>query len=268
MSRRLDSNPHYRLERSTPTARDAPLRMHADEFRRVGHALVDAIAEGLAAIPAGPVTRGEAPLDIQAALNASSTLPDEGTDAGTLLVEAGKLLFGHSLSNGHPRFVVYITAAPAPIGILGDLLASAVTPNVGSWRLSPMASEIEARAVRWVAELIGYPAGCGGLFVSGGYMANMVGLFAARAAAADWDVRAQGVAAAGDRRLRVYASAETHTWLQKATDLAGIGTDSIRWIPTDDELRLNVRELRSAMAQDRAAVDREMLVVVTAGSVS
>ena len=248
--------------------RDAPLRMNADEFRRVGHELVDAIASGLAAIPVGPVTTGEAPLDIQALLDAGAPLPDAGTDAATLLKEAGELLFRHSLFNGHPRFFGYITASPAPIGILGDLLASAVNANVGAWRLSPMASEIEAQAVRWVAELIGYPSSCGGLFVSGGNMANMVGLFAARAAAADWDVRARGVAAEGARKLVVYASAETHTWLQKATDLAGIGTDSVRWIPTDDDLRMNAGELRSAMKRDRAAGLRAMMVVGTAGSVS
>lgn len=242
--------------------------MDAEEFRRVGHQLVDAIAAGLSAIPGGPVTTGESPLEIQAALSSSASLPDDGADAAALLAEAGTLLFGHSLFNGHPRFFGYITASPAPIGILGDLLASAVNPNVGAWRLSPMATEIEAQAVRWVAELIGYPASCGGLFVSGGNMANMVGFFAARAAAADWDVRIRGVADEGARRLVVYASAETHTWLQKATDLSGIGTGSIRWIGTDADLRMNTGELRAAMRRDREAGHRAMMVVGTAGSVS
>jgi glutamate/tyrosine decarboxylase-like PLP-dependent enzyme len=99
-------------------------------------------------------------------------------------------------------------------------------------------------------------------------MANMVGLFAARAAAATWDVRAEGVAAPGASRLRVYASAETHTWLHKAADLSGVGTGAIRWIPTDAELRLDVAALRAAIARDRAAGDRPMMVVGTAGSVS
>ena len=268
MSRRLDTPAPSSLEHPATSVRDAPLRMDAQEFRRVGHALVDAIAAGLAAIPDGPVTTGEAPLDIQALLQAGAPLPDGGTDAGALLKEAGELLFGHSLFNGHPRFFGYITASPAPIGILGDLLASAVNANVGAWRLSPMASEIEAQAVRWVAELIGYPVSCGGLFVSGGNMANMVGLFAARAAAADWDVRAKGVGADGARRLAVYASAETHTWLQKATDLAGLGTESIRWIPTGADLRMDTGELRAAMKRDREAGIGAMMAVGTAGSVS
>ena len=132
-----------------------------------------------------------------------------------------------------PRFFGYITAAPAPIGMLGDLLAAAVNPNVGAWTLSPAATEIESQTVRWIAELIGYPADCGGLLVSGGNMANFVGFLAARAAKSGWDVRERGVAGEPGRRLRVYGSAETHTWIQKAADLAGLGTASIRWIPTD-----------------------------------
>jgi len=85
-----------------------------------------------------------------------------------VLDRAATLLFDHSLFNGHPRFFGYITSSPAPIGALGDLLASAVNQNVGAWRLSPMATEIESQTVRWIAELIGFPVDAGGLLVSGG----------------------------------------------------------------------------------------------------
>ena len=248
--------------------RDAPLRMDTAEFRRAGHALVDAAADFLASMRDRPVTASEPPSVVQSALDAAAPLPRDGRDAAGLLEEASRLLFDHSLFNGHPRFFGYITSSPAPIGMLGDLLAAVVNANVGAWRLSPMATEIEAQTVRWIAELIGYPTTCGGLLVSGGNMANMVGLFAARAAAADWDVRADGVAVASARRLRVYASAETHTWLQKATDLAGLGTSAVRWIGTDDELRLDPAALRAAIEADRAAGEHPMMVVGTAGSVS
>ena len=250
------------------TPRAAPLRMDADEFRRAGHALVDAAAAFLASLPRGPVTASESPSAVQAALGASAPLPEQGSDPAALLDDAARLLFDHSLFNGHPRFFGYITSSPAPIGMLGDFLAAVVNANVGAWRLSPMATEIEAQTVRWIAELMGYPATCGGLLVSGGNMANMVGLFAARAASAGWDVRADGVAAAGAPRLRVYASGETHTWLQKATDLAGLGTSAVRWIPTDEDLRLDPAALRAAIEADLAAGDRPMMVVGTAGTVS
>ena len=101
-----------------------------------------------------------------------------------LLERATELLFEHSLFNGHPRFFGYITSSPAPIGVLGDLLAAAINQNVGAWRLSPMATEIEAQTVRWIAELIGFPTDAGGLLVSGGNMANFVCFLAARAAKA------------------------------------------------------------------------------------
>lgn len=268
MTTRIDSTEALHPFAPPSTRRDAPLRMDADEFRRVGHALVDAAAEFLANIPAHPLTRDEQPSDVQAAIGAAAPLPEHGTDAVTLLGEAARVLFDHSLINGHPRFFGYITSSPAHIGILGDLLAATVNANVGAWRLSPAASEIESQAVRWIAELVGYPPSCGGLFVSGGNMANMVGLFAARAAAADWDVRARGVNAPGASPLRVYASAETHTWLHKATDLAGLGTDAIRWIRTDEHQRMNVDALRLAIEEDRAAGARAMMVVATAGTVS
>jgi glutamate/tyrosine decarboxylase-like PLP-dependent enzyme len=134
--------------------------------------------------------------------------------------------------------------------------------------LSPAATEIEAETVRWIAGFIGYPEDCGGLLVSGGNMANFVGVWAARAAGADWDLRAEGTGPAGRGRLTAYVSAETHTWIQKAADLGGLGTAAVRWIPTDSDLQMDVDALRRGIRADRAAGHRPFLVVGTAGSVS
>ena len=247
--------------------RQAPLAMDAERFRALGHSLVDQIASLLEAVPHGPVTRDESPSAVRGALGLNGRLPEQGTDAATLLASTTKQLFEHSLFNGHPRFFGYITSSPAPIGILGDLIASAVNPNVGAWTLSPAASEIEAQTIRWIAELIGYPTGCGGLLVSGGNMANFVCFLAARAARAGWDVRRDGLAGSS-WQLVTYASAETHTWIQKATDLAGLGTASIRWIPTQDDLRMDVAQLEQRIESDVADGHVPLLVVGTAGSVS
>jgi glutamate/tyrosine decarboxylase-like PLP-dependent enzyme len=251
-----------------PPRRVAAAALSPDAFRRAGHQLVDLIAAALEHVPEGPVTPGESPEQVRAALGSAAPLPDAGTDVEALLRETVPLLFDHSLLNGHPRFFGYITSSPAPAGILADLVAAAVNPNVGAWQLSPMASEIEAQAIRWMAELIGYRSGCSGLFVSGGNMANIVGLFAARVAAAPWDLRRDGTAPAGAPRLRVYASRETHTWLQKFADLAGLGTGAVRWIDTDGRQRIDVEALRVALARDKAAGDRPMAVIGTAGTVS
>jgi glutamate/tyrosine decarboxylase-like PLP-dependent enzyme len=253
---------------SLETARDVPLHMDADEFRRVGHALVDAVADFLPSLPGRPVTRAESPDELQALLHAAAPLPEDGTDAATLLARATRLLFDHSLFNGHPRFFGYITSSPAPIGMLADLLAAAANPNVGSWQLGPVATEIEAQTVRWIAELVGFPADGGGLLVSGGNMANFVALLAARRAAGGESLRTAGLAHGAGGPLRIYASQETHTWLQKAADLSGLGTDAIRWIATDGAQRIDVRALRAALTEDRAAGLRPMLLVGTAGTVS
>src|SRR5690606_36785616 len=97
--------------------------------------------------------------------------------------------------------------------------------------------------------------------------ANTVALYAARAAAADWDIHAAGVTGSGARALRVYESGETHAWIHKADDLSGFGTDAIRWIPWDSGQRMKVSELRAAIERDMAAGDRLMLVAGTAGTV-
>jgi glutamate/tyrosine decarboxylase-like PLP-dependent enzyme len=106
------------------------------------------------------------------------------------------------------------------------------------------------------------------LLVSGGNMANFVCLLAARAARATWNVRERGVAGAAGERLRVYASSETHTWIQKAADLSGLGTDAIRWIRTDARQRMDVDALRRQIESDLKAGDVPCLAIGTAGSVS
>jgi aromatic-L-amino-acid/L-tryptophan decarboxylase len=231
----------------------------------LGYQLIDRIAGFLDSLPERPVTCGEPPSDVRQALEAERSLPQHGANPTLLLNHAADLLFEHSLFNGHPRFWGYITSSAAPIGALGELLAAALNPNVAVWSLSPMATEIEAQTIRWVAEMLNYPSDCGGLFVSGGNMANLVCFLTARQAKAGWDVRTKGV---DGTRMRVYCSKETHTWIQKAADISGLGTDAIRWIPTNDQLQIGVVALREQIRRDLEAGDRPFLVVGTAGSVS
>ena len=247
--------------------RHSPIDLSPDEFRRLGHRLVDDLAEFLTTLPSGPVAPGETPVDVRRLLPARP-LPLDGADAGTLLAEATRLLADHSVFNGHPRFMGYITSSPAPLGSLAELLAAVMNPNCGSWGLSPVATLIEQQTVAWIAELLGAPATTGGLLVSGGNMANMLGFWAGRAARASWDLRKHGVAQAGAPALCVYCSAETHTWIQKAADLSGLGTDAVRWVAVDAERRMDVGALERHIRDDLAAGRLPFLVVGTAGSVS
>jgi glutamate/tyrosine decarboxylase-like PLP-dependent enzyme len=254
-------------ERDALRYRISPLEMTPSEFRKVGRQLIERIAEFLCTLPFRPVTPNESPNVIREALG-TGPLPKEGAEAKDLLEEAVTLLFAHSTFNGHPRFWGVITSSAAPIGALGDLLAAAVNPNVGGWIGSPMGTEIEAQTVRWIAELIGYPTDCSGLLVSGGNMGNFVSFLAARKAKATWDIRNAGLIGEGSRRLRVYTSCETHTWIHKATDMFGLGTDAIRWIPVDEQLRMNAVALRNQVQEDMDAGDLPFLAIGTAGTVS
>lgn len=255
---------------TTPTplqnAERFALDMSPAEFRALGHRLIDDIASFYESLPKGRVTSGEAAREIRSLLP-RRPLPARGRPAAELLAEVAPLLFEHSLHNGHPRFFGYITSSAAPLGALAELLAAAVNQNCGLRNLSPAANEIEAQAVEWLAELVGFPRPCGGVLVSGGNVANMLGFFAARRSRLPWDVRADGIRG-GEQQPIVYASRETHTWIQKAADISGIGTSAVRWIATDAAQRLRVDELERAIAADRAAGHRPFVVVGTAGNVS
>ena len=254
----------------TSDRRDAPLEIDAAQFRAAGHALVDRVADLLATIGERPVAPHTTPSAIRARLG-DGRLPESGRDPGVLLDEATSILVENSTFNGHPRFFGYITASAAPIGVLADMLAAAINPNCGAWTLSPAATEIERQTVRWVAEFIGFPATSAGLFVSGGNMANMVCFLAARtehAKRAGWDVRAKGMSAGDSTKMTVYTSAETHTWVEKAAELFGLGANAIRWIETDAKQRMRIDRLRERIAEDRRAGLRPFLVIGTGGSVA
>ncbi len=246
-------------------SRAAPLEMTPEEFRRAGHRLVDDVAGFLESLPRRPVARDETPPAVRSLLPAA--LPQTGTDAARLLAETAPILFDHSAFNGHPRFFGYITSSAAPVGALADLLAAAVNPNVGAWPLSPVASEIEGQCVRWIGELLGMPSETEGLLVSGGNTANFVCFLAARRAKGGEALREEGLPRDAGRLL-VYASTETHTWIQKATDLFGHGTASIRWIPVGSDLTIDVDALLRQIKTDRADGNRPFLLVGNAGTVS
>ncbi|HSM26429.1 MAG TPA: aminotransferase class V-fold PLP-dependent enzyme [Anaerolineaceae bacterium] len=254
------NNSHVNLNK-----REAPLEMHADEFRKVGYQLVDQIAEFLDGLPQRPVTTVESPQKIRELLG-TDQLPEQGSPAGDLLNEVTDLLFNHSLFGSHPRFLGYIIPSSAPIGALAELLASSINPNVGAAKLSPIATEIETQTIRWLADLIGYPRTCGGILVSGGNMANFLGFLAARKIKVPSDPDQQGLSV-DNKRPVAYVSKETHTWIDKAADLFGLGAKSVRWIETNNEQQMDIEALEKQIVADLAEKHLPFLVVGTAGTV-
>ncbi len=243
--------------------RIAALAMEPERFRALGHALVDRLAAELARLPARPITRGETPAEVRRALGADRGLPGHGEDAAGLLDEAAGLLFEHSTLSSHPRFHAYVAASPAPIGTLAALLAATLNANVALWQAAPMASEIEAQTLRWLAELVGYP-GATGLLTSGGNAANAIALQLALHARLPRYAE-QGLAGA---RLAIYASDQTHGWLAKAASQAGLGRGALRWIATDAGQRLRLDALARAIDADRGVGIEPLMVVGTAGTVA
>ena len=249
-----------------PARRSAPADMGPEEFRAIGHSLIDAVADFLARLPDAPTASPLLPDAMRGALG-KHKMPENGTDIAPVLAKFSRAFFEHSTHNGSPRFFGYITSSAAPIGALADLLAAAVNPNCGAWALSPIATEIENESIRWLAQFLGLPGQWDGVLVSGGNMANIVGFIAARRAKSPWDIRANGLADPESRRLVLYGSAEMHTWINKAADMSGIGTDAVRWIATDGEHRMRADELRKRIVEDRAAGLHPFMVVGTAGTV-
>jgi aromatic-L-amino-acid decarboxylase len=247
------------------TTRRSALDTPADEFRALGHALVDRIADFYDSFGDRPLTRVREPGEVRELLG-TEALPESGADPRELFDRLATLLFEQSLHNGHPRFMGYITSSASPLGALADLLAASLNANVARWELAPVASEIETRAVRWVANFIGYPANGSGLMVSGGNMANFVAFVAARSRIVPWDIRKYGNYG-NARRLTAYVSTETHTWVQKAADVCGLGAEGVRWIDTDDDGRMRLDVLERQVAADREDARLPFIVVGTGGSV-
>ena len=197
----------------------------------------------------------------------SLPLPENGTPAEEIITKASDLLLNHSLLNGHPKFLGYITSSAAPLGALADLLSAAVNPNVGAQILSPIATEIEKQTVKWLAEFIGVSPGYGGILVSGGNMANFTAFLAARTAKAPTSIKEDGLCDVS-QKLVIYCSKTTHTWIEKAAFLFGLGTKSIRWIQTDATNKMDNDVLEKTIQNDLKNGCKPMMVVGNAGDVS
>jgi aromatic-L-amino-acid decarboxylase len=246
--------------------RKTPIEINNQEFKEIGYRLIDEIADFTSNIENSPITKGETPSQLQKILGKAS-LPEDGASASELVSRTTKLIFDHSLFNGHPKFFGYITASASPIGALADLLAATVNPNVGAQILSPIATEIEKQTVSWLAEFIGVSPTYGGLLVSGGNMANFTGFLAARAEKASINFDENGIDNSVEK-LVVYCSKTTHTWVEKAAILFGHGSKSVRWIQTDEDNKMDNDALDSAIENDIKEGYKPFMVVGTAGDVS
>jgi len=246
--------------------RKAQIEISKEEFRKVGYKLIDDISEFIDTIDKRQVTKNDSLKKLRNLLG-EGTLPENGKPVDELIANATNLLFRHSLFNGHPKFLGYITSSAAPIGALADLLAATVNANVGAHILSPIATEIERQTIKWLAEFIGVSSSYGGILVSGGNMANFTAFLAARTAKAPKLIKEKGIDNVSEK-LVVYCSKTTHTWVEKAAILFGLGTESIRWIQTDATNKMDNAVLEETVKEDVKNGCKPIMIVGTAGDVS
>ncbi|MFY9550983.1 MAG: pyridoxal-dependent decarboxylase [Thermoanaerobaculia bacterium] len=233
-----------------------------DELRRLGTLTADAVAghrEGLLSRPVfGKIGEKAALFD--------EPLPEEGRPFEEVLAFVREHVLPYPMGNSHPRFYGFINATADPVGVLADFLAAGMNPNC--WGGDHAAIHVEARVMRWLAEMLGFPPEAEGILVSGGSMANFTALAAARRAMTPGNVREDGLAGPESPRLTVYASDQVHSCVDKAVDLLGIGTRQLRKIESDARFRIRMDALAEAVAADRAAGFSPAIVVGNAGTVN
>lgn len=238
-----------------------PLELGPGDLRALAAAALDLVAHYYETLPSRPVMPDTAARDITALL--CEPLPSTGTPAERLLEVVREVILPHSRHNGHPRFFGYIASPGHPVAALGDLIASTLNANVTAWRSAPAATELEHTVIGWIKEIAGFPPESCGLLLSGGSLANLAGLAAARAVKGR--LGPDGLAAHA-QRMRVYVSREGHFSIRKAAAILGIGEANVRTIETDSRLRMDLAHLEQCVREDIRDGHFPLCVVATAGS--
>jgi aromatic-L-amino-acid decarboxylase len=232
-----------------------------EAFRALAHRMVDDSLDYLATLRERAAWQPMPPA-VVAALDEPLPRAGEGDEAAYAQFRDNVLPYSNG--NRHPRFWGWVQGTGTPLGMMADMLAAGMNPHLGGLNHAP--ALVEHQVIRWLAELMGFPLDAGGVLVTGGSMANVLGLAVGRHARAGWDVREQGMH--GGPELVVYATVETHGWVRKAVELMGMGRRSLRNVEVDALDRMDVDALAAAVAQDRAAGRRPICVIGTAGSVN
>ena len=241
---------------------DVSFDLPPDEFRALGHQVIDLMAAALAAERADPVIRKVGGDELRALLD--EPLPQSGCDPEHLLAAWRDRVMPYCRRNGHPRFFAYVCTSADPLGMLADAMASSLNQTVTAWRSAPAAIEIERLVVRWLDQLVGFNGSGHGVLVSGGSAANLHGLACAVTRAED---RA-GLPSGNRQRLTMYLSSEAHVSLRKAARMLGLAREHVRLIALDQGRRLRVDELAQALERDLAAGLVPAAICASAGTVN
>lgn len=167
--------------------------------------------------------------------------------------------------HAHPRFWGWVCGTGTPIGMISDMLAAGVNASSGTFNDAP--SRVEAQVLRWMSDLFGFPEGASGIITSGASMANLIGLAVGRDAVLKQDVRRLGMAGLSGRPT-VYTSDQTHSSVDKAMQLLGLGRENLRKVAVDAAFRIRLDVLESMIAADRSEGCIPVAVIANAGTVN
>ncbi|HLM56848.1 MAG TPA: pyridoxal-dependent decarboxylase [Pyrinomonadaceae bacterium] len=240
--------------------------MSAEEFRRYGHEAVDWIADYLSSPERFPVLAQVEPGQLRSQLPSSP--PETGEPMSAILEDFERLVVPAVTHWNHPSFFAYFATSASAPGILGELLAAAFDNKAMLWRTSPASTELEEVALDWLRQLMGLPAEFGGVIYDTASVATLHAVAAAREALS-LRVREDGMSGRPDLPLlRLYASEQSHSSVEKSLIALGLGQRSLVKVPADAEFRMDARALAALVDEDRRAGHLPFCVVATVGTTS
>ncbi len=235
-------------------------------FRAAAHAVADLMADYLESVEGYAVLPAIEPGSLRPLFPASPPEVPEPLDA--ILDDYRRLIEPNATQWQHPGFFAYFPTTASGAGILGEMLTAALGQNVFLWRTSPIGTELEEVVVDWLRQALGLPETFDGLITDTASTSSLTALAAARQAAG-FDVAAQGLGGRPDvPALRVYASTEAHSSIEKACMTLGLGREGLVRVPTNERFELRADALDAAIAADRASGHRPIAVVATVGTTS
>ncbi|MHB0988363.1 MAG: pyridoxal phosphate-dependent decarboxylase family protein [Bellilinea sp.] len=237
-----------------------PQDWHA--MRHLSHRMVDDMLDYLQGIREHPVWHPIPQADKDFLIQ---PLPLEPQPVEEVYAEFLEHILPNPMGNIHPRFWGWVIGTGSPTGVMAEMLAATMNPNMGG--ADHIANYVEKQVIEWLREIVGLPEGTSGLLVSGGSVANLVGLAVARSAKAGFDVRKEGLQCS-PHCLTVYTSVEAHSCIKKGVELLGIGSQSLRLIPVNDAYQIDLEALQIAVQADRAEGRQPIMVVGNAGTVN
>jgi len=243
--------------------------MTPEQFRQHGHEVVDWIADYWTRIGEFPVRSQVSPGDVRAALPA--TAPEQGEPFSAVLADLDRVVLPGVTHWQHPGFLGYFPANTSGPSVLGDLVSAGLGVQGMSWVTSPAATELEQHVLDWFADLLGLPESFRSTGTGGGVVqdsssgANLVALLAALHRASKGATVRGGVR---PEEYTVYVSAQTHSSMEKAARIAGLGTDAIRVVEVDADLAMSPRALAQRLERDVARGFTPVLVCATIGTTS